>query len=80
MVQGVLGKKRLLVRFHDGCEYNLSSNKFTIVKVEKIPEEKEPEVFAIHEIPEEQVELEKGYYRCIYVMLWFKKEVGIGSK
>ena len=42
VVQGVLGKKRLLVRFHDGCKYNLSSNKFTIVKVEKIPEEKEP--------------------------------------
>ena len=48
--------------------------------VEKIPEEKEPEVSEISEIPEEQVELEKGYYCCVYAMLLFKKEVGIESK
>ena len=59
---------------------NLYSNQITIVILKKISVEKEPEVFAIHEIPEEQVELEKGYYRCIYVMLWFKKEFGIDSK
>ena len=32
------------------------------------------------EIPEEQVELERGYYSCVYVMMWFKKEVGVNSK
>ena len=31
VVQGVSGKKRFLVRFHDGCEKNLSSNQLTIV-------------------------------------------------
>ena len=63
MVQGVSGKKRLLVRFQDGFENNLSSNQLTIVIVEKISEEKEPEVSDISEIPEEQFELEKGFYR-----------------
>ena len=69
MMKGVSVKKRLLVRFHDGCENNMSSNKLTIVKVEKIPEEKEPEFFLIIEIPEDQVELEKGYHRCVYLIL-----------
>ena len=32
------------------------------------------------EIPEEQVELEKGYYHCVYAMQCFKKEVGVDSK
>ena len=41
--------------------------------VENITEEKEPEVFAIPEIPEEQVKLEKVYNRCVYVILRFKK-------
>ena len=62
MVQSVSGRRRLLVRFQNGCENNLSSNQLTIVTVEKITEEKEPEVSEITEIPEEQVELEKGYY------------------
>ena len=59
VVQGILGKKRLFVRFEDGCEKNLSSYQLTIVIVENIPEEKELKVFAIPEIPEDQVELEK---------------------
>ena len=71
MMQGVPGKKRFLVRFQDGCKNNLSSNQLTMVIVEKIPEEKEPEVFLIPEIPEEQVELKKGYYQCVYGMLRF---------
>ena len=62
MVQGVSGKKRLLASFQDRCKNNISSNQLTIVIVEKIPEEKEPEVFEIPDIPEEQVKLEKGYY------------------
>ena len=32
------------------------------------------------EIPEKKVNLEQGYYRCAYDMLWFKKEVGYDSK
>ena len=79
VVQGVSGKKIFLVKFQYRCENNLSSDQLTIVIVEKIPEEKEPEVFVIPEIPEEQVKLEKGYYRCVYVMLQFKKEFGVDS-
>ena len=54
-------------------ENNLSLNQITILILEKIPEETELEVFIIPEIPEEQVGLEKGYYRCVYAMLWFQK-------
>ena len=71
VLQGFLVKKRFLLRFQYGCEKNLSSNQITTVIVEKIPEEKEPEVSAIPEIPEEQVELDKGYYRYFYIMLRF---------
>ena len=77
VVQGLLGNKRLLVSFQDGCEKNMSSNQLTIVIVEKILEEKEPEVYEIDEIPEEKVELEKGYYICVYIMLRFKKDIGV---
>ena len=59
MVQGVSRKKRLLVRFQDGCENNLSSNQPAIMIVKKIPEEEEPEVFENPEIPEKQVDFEK---------------------
>ena len=79
VLEGFLVKKRFLLRFQYGCEKNLSSNQITTVIVEKIPEEKEPEVSAIPEIPEEQVELDKGYYRYFCIMLWFLKEVGVDS-
>ena len=71
MVQGVSWRRRFLVRFQSGCKKNLSLNQLTIVVVEKIPVEEEPEVSMIPEIPEDQVEKEKGYYRCVYVMLHF---------
>ena len=54
-------------------------NQPTIVIVENILEEKETEVFAILEIPEEQVKLEKGYYSCVYFMLRLKKQFGVDS-
>ena len=31
VIQDILGKRRFLVRFDDGCEKNLSSNKLTVV-------------------------------------------------
>ena len=55
VVQGVSEKNRFLLRFQDGCKNNLFSNQLTIVIVEKIQEEKEPEVFEIAEISEEKV-------------------------
>ena len=48
--------------------------------VEKIPVEEQPEVSTITEIPKNQVEKEKGYYCCVYVMLQFKNEVSVDSK
>ena len=71
MVKGFLGEKRFLVRFQYWCQYNIYLNQLTIVIVEKIPLEKKPEVFAIPEIPEEQVKLEKGCYFCVYAMIRF---------
>ena len=59
MVQRALGRIGFLVRFHNGCEKNLSSNQLIVVIVEKIPEEKEPEVSEIAYMLEAQVELEK---------------------
>ena len=56
-MQGVSGKKRFLVRFQDVWKKNMCSNQLTILIVEKVLEEKEPDVFEIPEIPEEQVEL-----------------------
>ena len=66
--------------FHHGCEKNLSSNKLTVVIVENILVEEEPEVSMIPEIPEDKVELEKVYYLCFYVMIQLKKEVGVEIK
>ena len=54
LVQGVSGSRRFMVRFKNGCN-TLSSTQLTVVIVEKVPEEKEPEVSEISEIPEEQV-------------------------
>ena len=48
------------MRFQGGCEKNVSSNQLAIVIVEKIPEEKEPEVFKNTEIHEEQIKMERG--------------------
>ena len=80
VLEGFLVKKRLLVRFQDGCENNMSSNQLTVVIVKKIPDEKEPEVSEVAEIPEDQAELEKMYYFCFYIMLRFKKQISVDSK
>ena len=80
MVQGVSGRRSLLVMFKNGCKNNLSSNQRTVVIVENIPVEEGPLVSTIPEILEDQVEKEKGYYRCVYVMLQLKKQVGVYIK
>ena len=60
VVQGVSRRRRFLMRFQNGCKNNLSSNQLTVVVVEKIPVEEEPEVSTIPEIPEDQVKKYKG--------------------
>ena len=80
VVQGVLGRRRFLVRFQNGCENNLSSNQLTVVTAHEILVEEAPEVSTIPEIPEDNVESHKGYYRCVYVLLQFKTEDRIENK
>ena len=60
VVQGVSGRRRFLVRFHNGCKNNLSSNQLTIVTAHEILVEEAPEVSTIPEIPEDNVESHKG--------------------
>ena len=80
VVQAILGKRRFLVRFHDGCENNLSSNQLTVVAAHEILVEEAPLVSTIPEIPEYIVESHKGYYVCVYVILQFKTEDKIDNK
>ena len=80
VVQDILGKRRFLVRFHDGCEKNLSSYQLTVVTAHEILVEEAPLVSTIPEIPENIVESHKGYYVCVYVILQFKMEDKIDNK
>ena len=68
------------MRFQYGYEENISSNQLTIVIVDNKLVEKEPEFPINNKIPEWKITLEKGYYYCVYVMLRFKKEVGVEKK
>ena len=80
VVKAISGKRKFLVRFHDGCEKNLSSNQLTVVTAHEILVEEAPEVSTIPDIPEDNVESHKGYYRCVYVLLHFKTEEKIDNK
>ena len=80
VVQGISGKKMLLVIFQDGCENYLTSNQLTKVIVEKSLVEEEPGVPTNPEILGELVTSHKGYYHGVYVILHFNKEVGFYSK
>ena len=80
VVQAISGKRKFLVRFHDGCENNLSSNQLTVVEAHEILVEEAPLVSTIPEIPEDIVESRKGCYVCVYVILQFKTEDKIDNK
>ena len=80
VVQGVSGRRRLLVRFQNGCEKNLYSNQLTVVTAHEILVEDAPEVSTIPEIPEDNVEIHKEYYRCVYILLPFKTDDEIDNK
>ena len=55
VVQAILGKRRFLVRFHDGCKNNLSSNQLNVVAAHEILVEEAPLVSTIPEIQEDIV-------------------------
>ena len=80
VVQGVSGKKRLLVMFQYKLEKDLNLNQLTILVLEKIPVEEEPDVPTITEIPDEKVTLKKGYYHGVYDILHFNKEDGVDKR
>ena len=60
VVQGVSSRRRFLVRFHNGCKKNMSSNQLTVVTAHEILVEEAPEVSTIPEIPEDNVKSHKG--------------------
>ena len=60
MVQGVLGRRRFLVSFQNGCEKNLSLNKLTVVTAHKILVEEATEVSTIPELPEDNFKNRRG--------------------
>ena len=51
VVKAILGKRKFLVRFHDGCEKNLSSYQLTVVTPHEILVEEAPLVSTIPVIP-----------------------------
>ena len=73
VVQEVVGKGRYSVRFQDGLEKEMSSNKLTIVVVRSEVEE-EIEVREVEIIPEVHEEL--GCYHWVYIYIHFIKEDG----
>ena len=58
---GVSEKRKLLVSFHDGCNKDTKLNQLTIVTVERSPANEEAEVPTVAVIPDDSIDLEKGY-------------------
>ena len=63
-----------MVRFKDGFEKDLISNQTTVITVDRIPDTKKDELTKVSMIPDKTVDLEKGYYHVIYVLLHFVME------
>ena len=80
LVQVLIGKKSFLVRFQDGCEKDVNSNKLTIVTVDRIMVTEEAKVAIISVIPDKANCFEKGYYHCVHVLLQFNKEYSVNRK
>ena len=59
LVQLFYGESRFLVRFQDGFDKDLTSNKLTIVTVEKISVDKQPKGPIVYVITYETVDSEK---------------------
>ena len=60
--QAVSGKRSLLVRFQDGCEKDMTSNQLNIMILEKIPVNEEAKVPMVDLIPDESMNMDKGFY------------------
>ena len=55
--------------FQYGFEKDLISNQLTSVTLDKIPDAEEYKVPTISVIPVETVDLDKGYYHGVYMLL-----------
>ena len=73
MVGGVIGKKRLLVKFQDGFEKGLISSQLTAVKQEMSPHTEEAEEVKIPKKPFKTVDVDKILYQKVDVLLQLKK-------
>ena len=80
VAQDISGKRKLLVRFYDGCENNLSSNQLSVVAAHEILVEEAPLLSTIPVIQIDKKEIHKGYYVCVYFILQFKTEDEIYNK
>ena len=58
----------------------MTSNKLTIVILEKSLVEEEPKVTKNTQIPEEKFTQEKGYYHSVYVIIYINNQVGVDMK
>ena len=80
VVEAVSCNREYLVRFQGGCEKHMTSNQLTNVTVYRISMTEEDEVPMISTKPKEAVDLEKGYYHFVHVLLNFNKEDGANIK
>ena len=80
VVQGFSGKMMLLVRFQDGCNKDMTPNQLTRVTLDEIPVTGEAEFPTIYSILDEKVDLEKGYYHGVYILINFNNWGGVDRK
>ena len=73
VVQLVSGKRRLLARFYNECEKDLTPNQIIVVTVQRTPMTEEAEVSTFSVIPDETIDLDKGYYHGVYVLIQFNQ-------
>ena len=67
VLQGVSVHKRFLLGFQYRCEKDSASNQLALVTVERNPATKESDVPTVSAIPDDIIDLDKGYYHGVYV-------------
>ena len=80
VVQGVSGESRFLVRFKDGCDNYMTPNQLTRVTLDEIPVTGEADFPTIYSILDEKVDLEKGSYHGVYILINFNNWGGVDRK
>ena len=73
-------KRKLLERFQDGRDKDMTLNQLTSMKVYLSPRTKKSEVTTLSMKPEAEADLEKVYYYGAYFLLQFNREYCVGRK